>query len=1193
MRSESYQLALIFLGIVATAFFGVFFYRELFPEYRIYQNDYIALEKFRSTYSGEPPPVFREGVKQIVFEREDKGPPNIDRCTSCHVALQLPHFSPTKIQQDANGTIVRDTDGLPVKVPNENYIWAKLDHKIAELKDSQVLKHLEAQGEKGQIKSRLAQANELESLKTAKVGDHVYDISKVLVMHPLIGKETRPFEYHSVDEYGCTSCHGGNGKGLTADKAHGPVFDDDYEAEFMGPRPEFLESDKDNDPAFARMFNHKPGDALLFQTTPILVRHLIQAKCIQCHRVEDIQTSLAKAAGDEKVVSSGSGVDLLTKDYHRGEQLYISQACYACHRIAGLSRGGVGPELTRAGGLYPWYMKEKLTWPQGSLKTSRMPNMILDHMEVEDLMTFLLGQKGPGRAVSEIDYKVAMQKWEAGSKMTWEKSIPSSKLHDLRFAMTVFATEGCAACHRLEGFESDVGYRIEKAKEKSPFEALYKEREWFRKMFPEDIAGTEIVQAIESHGEEIDRHIADDIRQGSILEEIEKKYPDTIESFYANFRFAYRAKNHLYDEKAKTSSDAKQKTAALANLDEWKKRVHRVLMMYIQEYGLGRLIGPRPNWSGVYRGDEWLMEHFRNPAGHVPNSIMPIFPFDDSKFYALIYMLDEVGKHNRDKVRAIWEHRGFDPGQAYEIHCAQCHGDYLQGNGPVSVWIYPIPKNLHNVEFVRNLTKENAIQSITHGVKGTPMAPWGETPKDKYHYDGIAVLNDEEIKMLVDWIYGSIPGSVGMDQLQDIPKWQYSPKDVIEELRNEKGKLNAVQERGQNMQSSRRSTPYSLSFSRLDERLYADLNPKVVVTSKEDPDREVESIFDVIKNPILGQDKNLYYIKKKYYTQENIEQGKRFFEANCAVCHGADADGAGVRASIMLDAKPRMLINLDWIKMRDDMRLLRSIKYGVPGTAMTPWGDLTSSLQRLQLVIFIRSLNQENEFREDLSTSLFRAFDQNLELLDQMRASENAMVIALNSQINELQQKQQSILDQSHINTELSEKAVDLYKQQIELTSRLKRYQEVDQLLLDMMGQVKKESNLYREIGMDFNRAGIDGADWNLYLNILKLNDGRVAISDGALVFKSADLGAIQEKIDLISKNIDTKIASLEKQKIATQGKIGSEKRTEELKTLDAQIGTLTKSKRRLLSGWEEIKEINKREYQFFKTYQQKKVVLH
>ena len=74
MRSELYQYTLIFAGIVATILFGAFLYREIYPEYKIYQEDYVALEKFRSTYTGEPPPAFQIGVKQIVMEREDKGP---------------------------------------------------------------------------------------------------------------------------------------------------------------------------------------------------------------------------------------------------------------------------------------------------------------------------------------------------------------------------------------------------------------------------------------------------------------------------------------------------------------------------------------------------------------------------------------------------------------------------------------------------------------------------------------------------------------------------------------------------------------------------------------------------------------------------------------------------------------------------------------------------------------------------------------------------------------------------------------------------------------------------------------------------------------------------------------------------------------------------------------------------------------
>ena len=52
---------------------------------------------------------------------------------------------------------------------------------------------------------------------------------------------------------------------------------------------------------------------------------------------------------------------------------------------------------------------------------------------------------------------------------------------------------------------------------------------------------------------------------------------------------------------------------------------------------------------------------------------------------------------------------------------------------------------------------------------------------------------------------------------------------------------------------------------------------------------------------------------------------------NCAVCHGADADGTGIRAEQMKDAKPRMLINLDWIDSHDDIYMLRSISSGCLG----------------------------------------------------------------------------------------------------------------------------------------------------------------------------------------------------------------------------------------------------------------------
>lgn len=1008
-REFSYQSALIALGIVATLFLGIFFYRELFPEYREYQNRFVQLEAFRSSLTHEPPAPFKPGVKQLVMEREDKGPAFIDRCTSCHVAMQIEAYSPTRLKHDINGNLVYDAKGFPVKEENPDYIWKKLDDK----------------------------AIDIESLKTVHVGEAEYDVEKVLRMHPLIGRETRPFEYHPIEEWGCTSCHGGNGRGLVTDRAHGPVMDGKYEEEQEGFVPQFLESDPEHDPAFSKVFNHKPSHRLLFQTNPIYVGALIQAKCIQCHQsstqalsgadasasqviqskekelksverayqdeleavfsalktnllikekglegaikaleanetnyllpdkereysatiakrlkasngsqqmddmledslgskqeierlssvksLEELKQAIIKEAATQKgtlfekelavqlnqsilkhlkEVSTSStalqesqnlgvietDIDLLTKNYQHGEQLFLSQGCYACHRIAGKARGGVGPELTKSGDSYPWFVKQSIVWPQADLKTSTMPNFRLDHEELEDLVTYLLGQTGRSKAVSDTARRLAIQEWEAGKKLDWELPVSEKEIHDLRFGMKVFATEGCASCHRLQGYESEVQF--------SDKGSIEEQRTWFTKLFPEDLTGSMLIKTIEKNSAEINQRLISSEKKDTILQEIAKDDPGLIESFYSPFKFAARAKDD----------------------PEWKKQVHMVLMQYIQTYGLGRLICPRPNWSGIYRSDQWLMEHFRSPSSLVPRSIMPVFPFDPSKFKALTYTLDQLSLKNSAYDRSVSDAGGFNPERAFTQYCSQCHGETRQGNGPVSTWIYPIPKNLRNAEFMRNLTRERAKQSIIHGVQGTPMAPWGEVGEGK---DGKPVLSEKEVDLLVDWLFAMLPGSTIIQSEKEVPKWNYNPENVEQEL---------------------------------DEQGIFDKKP--------------------LKGP--GAETEEYFIKSKFYTPENIDAGRSFFWTNCAPCHGKEADGAGLRAEAMHDAKPRMLTNLEWIHSHDDLRLLRSIKYGVAGTSMTPWGDQTNPLQRLQLAVFIRSLSKENEMRAALRDALYRTFE--------------------------------------------------------------------------------------------------------------------------------------------------------------------------------------------------------------------------
>ncbi len=1294
-QGDRYQVSLIGLGVIATGLLGYFLFQELFPEYKIYQKDYISLEKFRSTYTGEPPPDFSVGVKQIVLLRDDKGPPVIDRCTSCHVALQFEHFSPTKLAYDINGNLQLDSDGNPVKIPNENYVWDRLDAKIIELRKN------------GDDKL----AGEYEALKTAEVHDHVYDVTKVLRMHPLMGRETRPFEYHPIDEYGCVSCHNGNGRGLTTEKAHGPVLDGKYETEDMGYTPSFLEIDEENDPAFSKVFNHKPGHELLFQTTPIYLGSLIQAKCVQCHKssmdvlvgaaddaalvasrrarkasavevsfarekkeaeslkklsraltadgyvktleslklqsrdytIEPAKMEMLKSQWEflkqhgesasklaqekligifgskdivnafvgseepldkflevhpkqnngslylkqaeaikensfmdqvkqnalalnssllqeESLKSIATDVDLLTYNYRRGEQLYVSQACYACHRIAGLARGGVGPELTREGYVYPWFIKESIVWPQADLKTSTMPNFRLDHQELEDLVTFLLGQTGENKSVSNSGYKIAIQEWESGKKLPWERPVTPTQIQDLNYSMTVFATEGCASCHRLEGFLSDVGYSIEK-QGKVDFDSLYREKEWFRRLIPETIAGSELAAALEKHAEEIDQRIVHGVRENALLNQIEEDHPDTVESYYSNFRFASR----VHKEQA------------------WKERLHRVLMMYIQEYGLGRLVGPRPNWSGVYRTDEWLMEHFKNPSAHIARSIMPVFPFDETKFYALTYMLDVLGIRNRDSVSEIWKNKGFNPEAAFQTYCAQCHGTHLQGNGPVAEWIYPIPKNLLNSDFLRNLTKERAIQSITHGVKGTPMPPWGEIAKDKTTYDGIPVMTAEEISSLVEWIYASLPGGQVIRTSEDVPKWKYSADDVLQDLKNE-GNFEKLKRSEDD--SIQHIPPAQALLAPLKEfgHCYAALNPQV---SQKPAENE---IFDLTAPPVPGMDNVGYYIKKKYYTPQNLQAGKEFFELNCAVCHGRDADGAGLRAGAMQEAKPRMLVNLDWINTRDDLRLLRSIKFGVAGTSMNPWGDLTNSLQRLQLVMYIRTLSEDKKEKRLVDNALYPVFDQGDQQIEMIRSSEYGALDEAEKKLAQIQKQKQSLYALITEGQEPPKEIVGLVQQELNLAGKLNRLKEQDKILIELKNSLKEEKELYRSLGLALVQIHPGDQVLNDYSELVGSLQPRFKVENGVIVNllnEKNQKEALQSNQKLIAW-VDQQQTQLRKEKVTVEGKMSSNEKTESLNHLRNQETLYTKLKNKLISTEEEGRRSRTKQGELINTYNSK-----
>lgn len=1240
--SEKYQIALIALFFIVALFLFFFIYQELNPEYHRVQLCYEELEKFRTTYTLEKEPNFKEEIKQIVINPECiNGPEIVDRCTTCHLAVKLPHFSPTRIAFNIDGEVEFDNLGYPILEPNPTYIFTKLDKEIAALK---------AKGDN-------AKALELEGLKELTLDGKKIDVSKVLQMHPLIGREEVPFDFHPIEEYGCVVCHLGNGHSITSKRAHGPIFDDTYEIAKDSIIPSFVEKDEVNDLLIAKAYNAKPRRDLLFQTSPLMVGPLLQAQCLSCHAStqaamnqivddsnalvkkkenqiqtisdaiqsnkealasilslvyslkkvgctrtielikafttdpqytaeeidhfeaqlkyvqafheqllekniddkdqpkyiihrlkiemqdilgsEDLTRELLKEAKGEsdydaivnkflekqkgvgskksifskmqskKELSSAAeemklpietltflasqndtvkemsfGIDSSIQNYIRGQNLYITQGCYGCHRIAGYSRGTTGPDLSSIGLNYPWYVKLSIVWPQGKLASSTMPTFKLDHEEVQDLMTFLMAQKGTNKRPSQLSQKVSIKDWESGEKLPWEEPIKPNQMHDMTFAMTLYATEGCASCHQLQGFVGNVGFALEKEpSEGEEYERrLLKERAWFTHLFPEQISTQQLVETLQEYKDEIIKRLEPQLRSATILALLEEKYPTLLESFYSNFKYALRLQNHNTDVKVK---------------EEWKELVHQVFIMYIQEYGLGRDIAPHLNWSGVYRDTAWLMGHFKNPGEFSPRSFMPAMPFDDSKFYNLTLMLQTLGQKNRDAARGQWEILGFNPIQAYELYCAQCHGDGRRGNGPVSQMLYPVPKNLRNTTFLLNLTKEQALDSIAHGVKGTPMPPWGEVPEG---INGLPVLSANEIEQLVNWLYQSLPDEELVYTSLIVPKWHYTPQDVVDCLKNERGLL-------------------------------------TILPDSDIPKYEVGDYFDIKPNLNPGPEKWLYYIKKRFYTQSNIEAGQQLFIDNCAQCHGNEATGTGPRATTMIEAKPRMLTNLAWLQTKDDLRLLRSIKFGIPGTSMTPWGDQTTVQQRLELAIFIRSLSEEKALRERLTELLYKNFTTSILLIEEVRATEYGRVEIAKEKYDTAFSKVQMTQDDPEV-------AGQEYTLELQFKKDYQKLKEIDQILIDLEVEIKKEQAAFDSLGTNLINKKVDEALIDAYFDAIDAYGSAFVMENDKLVCHSND--EAKDKREALFAKIDQNNLSDIKTRVMTTFALANRSRKEQ-----------------------------------------------
>jgi mono/diheme cytochrome c family protein len=184
-------------------------------------------------------------------------------------------------------------------------------------------------------------------------------------------------------------------------------------------------------------------------------------------------------------------------------------------------------------------------------------------------------------------------------------------------------------------------------------------------------------------------------------------------------------------------------------------------------------VTPYANLMGPHTLENWLKEHFQNPARVVPGSQMPILGLNQQQIDELTFYLFSLrrGKYPealwpKDRIRAErFGVREFatDGATIYGTFCAACHGP--SGEGMRYPGMPPFPA-IGNPDFLRIASNEFISGTVRRGRPGRRMPAWGEKEGG---------LHPEEIQAVV----GYLRQSTGVEFQGDSQPARWAKGDVV------------------------------------------------------------------------------------------------------------------------------------------------------------------------------------------------------------------------------------------------------------------------------------------------------------------------------------------------------------------------------------------------------------------------------
>lgn len=297
------------------------------------------------------------------------------------------------------------------------------------------------------------------------------------------------------------------------------------------------------------------------------------------------------------------------------------------------------------------------------------------------------------------------------------------------------------------------------------------------------------------------------------------------------------------------------------------------------------------------------------------------------------------------------------PSAVYHNYCSVCHGDKGDGQSRARGSLNPPPRDFTSAQALSDLTRDRMIAAVKGGVPGTAMVGWQTQ------------LEPQQIEAVVDYVREHF---MRASSKADASRGRQIYARTCSVCHGDRGTGSVWA--SANLKPAPRdfSTPHARSELTRERMLVAVAagRPGTAMTgfATQLKSEDMQAVVDYIRGAFMRVDSDLGISGTQARGPTALPQtpvapaaatelkadmalplpsglkgdasaGRRFYDANCATCHGVKGDGQGPRA-YFINPKPRNFIAATSRAQFNRPALYAAVSAGKNGTEMPAWNQV-------------------------------------------------------------------------------------------------------------------------------------------------------------------------------------------------------------------------------------------------------------